>query len=289
MDYVTHTLFGFALYGAWSKTAMDARTKWALLGAAVGSSVVPDVDIQWARAGADYLMAHRGITHSFLMVPVWAGMFALLSRAIFGAKDRRIFLVALAGVLLHIVSDWTNAWGTGLFEPFTSRRYSIGIIPNKGYVFWAFAALLAPFLLLYRSPGKRRIVFRAFWALGAVYAAVQIAHSSYVLVQLKNEGYAQVAIRADRMPGGLSYYAARNDAIVEGRHELGGFSGVIRSYLNEPVDAELMYADPSARSLLRFAPFVVTQRTENGIRLFDPRFGGNVPLLTVDVPAKPVF
>ena len=35
MDYVTHTLFGFALYGAWSKTAMDARTKWALLGAAV--------------------------------------------------------------------------------------------------------------------------------------------------------------------------------------------------------------------------------------------------------------
>jgi len=286
VDYVTHTLFGFALYGAWNKRAMDAKTKWALLGAAVGSSVIPDIDIQWARAGADYLMSHRGITHSFAMVPVWAAMFSGLAWAIFRAKDRRIFFAALTGVLIHIVSDWTNGWGTGLFEPFTQRRYSAGFIPNKGYVFWAIAALLVPLLLLFRSETRRRAVFRAFWAIGACYAAFQLVHSASVYADLTRDGYAQVAIRADRLPGGLSYYAAKDGVVVEGRHELAGKRGVVRSYPNERVDFDRLQAYRPARNLLLFAPFVVAQRTEDGVRIFDPRFSGRIPFLSVEVPAE---
>lgn len=284
MDYMTHTLFGVVIYGALNKINMDTRTKWALFATSVGSSVIPDIDLQWARASADYLMSHRGITHSFFMVPVWAAMFSLLSYLAFRTKDRRIFFTAVIGVLLHIISDWTNAWGTGLFEPFTSRRYAIGIIPNKGYVFWIFAAVIVSFLLLYRRKEQRQRIFRAFWALGAIYAGFQIAHSAYVYLDLKNEGYEQVAIRADRFPGGISYYAKKDDVVVEGRHELRGNSGIVQTFRNDTVDMEKLRQYGPARDLLLFAPFVVTQDLGDQIRVFDPRFSGRVSILNVAVP-----
>lgn len=281
---MTHTLFGGALFGAVNKRNMDLKAQWVLFAVSVGSSVIPDIDIQWARSGGQYLMLHRGITHSFLMVPVWAGLFTLLAYLAFRVKDRRIFWTALAGVLLHVVSDWTNAWGTGLFEPFTSRRYAIGIIPNKGYVFWAFAAIVAILLLLFRKKAYRLRIFRTFWVLSALYACFQIAHSAYVYLDLKSQGYDRVAIRADRYPGGMSYYAKRDDVIVEGRHELGGTSGIVSSIPNDPVDLELLREVPGAMEILLFAPFVATQQLEDGIRLFDPRFAGRVGFLEVFVP-----
>jgi len=284
VDYMTHTLFGVAIYGALKKKDMDAKTKWALFGASVGSSVIPDIDIQWARAGADYLMSHRGITHSFAMVPVWAGLFSLLSWAFFRVKDRRIFWTSVAGVLLHIVSDWTNAWGTGLLEPFTSRRYAIGIIPNKGYVFWAMAGVLVPFLLIFRGEKQRTRLFRLFWGLGALYAGFQIAHSAYVYADLKSEGFERVAIRADRYPGGISYYAKKDLEVVEGRHEIGGTSGIVQSHRIDPVDLEALKLDAHAKSLILFAPFVVTQDLGDEVLVFDPRYSGRVSFLSVSVP-----
>ncbi|WP_239613560.1 metal-dependent hydrolase [Cohnella mopanensis] len=286
MDYMTHTLFGIAVYGSLSKINMDSKTKWSLFATSVGANVIPDIDIQWAREGADYLMSHRGITHSFLMVPVWAALFSFLSYVVFRVKDRRIYWVAVAGVLLHIISDWTNAWGTGLLEPFTSRRYAIGIIPNKGYIFWAFAAVLLPFFLLFRSKEQWQRIFRTFWVIGAVYVGFQIAHSAYVYLDLKQEGYAQVALRADRWPGGISYYAKKDDVVVEGRHEVGGESGIIQTFRNDPVDMEQLMQYRPAKNLLLFAPFVVTQNLGESIRIFDPRFGGRVPILNVEVPAS---
>src|SRR5947209_7049342 len=116
MDYITHTLFGAAIYGSVNKKDMDRRTKWSLFATAVGASVIPDIDVKWAKAGTHYLMQHRGITHALVMVPVWAAVFSLLCYLILRTKDRRIFYTAIVGVLSHIISDWTNAWGTGLLE-----------------------------------------------------------------------------------------------------------------------------------------------------------------------------
>jgi inner membrane protein len=218
------------------------------------------------------------------MVPVWAALFSFLSYAVFRAIDRRIFLTAVVGVLLHIVSDWSNAWGIGLFEPLSSSRYAGGFVPNKGYIFWGFMAVLLPFLALYRTREHRQRIFRAFWIMGAVYVGFQVMHSAYVYADLKSEGYSQVAIRADRMPGGMSYYAKKDDIVVEGRHEIGGESGVVQTYRNDPVDVEQLLRYRPARDLILFAPFVVTQEEGDRIRVFDPRFAGRVSFLNVVVP-----
>jgi inner membrane protein len=286
VDYITHNLFGVAIYGAQKKTNMDWKMQVSLFAVSVGSSVIPDIDIQWAdKLNTSYLLSHRGITHSLLMAPVWAGLFWLLCYLIFRIRSQRLFFTGLIGVLLHIVSDWTNAWGTGLLEPFTSRRYAIGIIPNKGYIFWGIAAITALLFLVYRKPDIRPRVFRAFWALSAVYVCFQIAHSAYVYTQLKTEGYERVAIRADRMPGGMSYYANKDNTIIEGRHEMGGgTTGIVQRYRNDPVDLDLLKQDSRARAILLFAPFVATQDLGDSIRVFDPRFAGRLGLLDITVP-----
>lgn len=284
MDYMTHTLFGFAIYGALNKIKMDNKTKLAFLATSVISNVIPDIDIQWAGSSAKYLMSHRGITHSFLMVPVWAALFYVLSILIFRVKDRRIFLLAAGGVLLHIISDWTNAWGTGLLEPFTSRRYSIGIIPNAGYIFWIFAAITALLLLLFRRKEYRLRIFRSFWVLSAIYASFQIAHSAYIYLGLKADGYEQVSIRANHYPGSLSYYAKDDHTVIEGRHKLLEKKMVVQTYTNDDVDLAQLKLNRPARDIILFAPFIVTQDLGDSIRLFDPRFSGKVSILDIRIP-----
>ncbi|WP_373230080.1 metal-dependent hydrolase [Cohnella sp.] len=281
---MTHTLFGFAIYGALNKIKMDNKTKLAFLAASVGSSVIPDIDLQWASSSAKYLMSHRGITHSFFMVPVWAALFYVLSYIIFRVKDRRIFTTAFAGVLLHIISDWTNAWGTGLLEPFTSRRYSIGVIPNEGHIFWAIAIVVALLLLLFRRKEYRLRIFRTFWFLSAIYASFQIAFSAYIYFELKAEGYKQVSFRADRYPGGLTYFALNDNVVVEGGYELGGEREVTQNYPIDHVDLEELKENRSARDIILFAPFVVTQDLGDHIRLFDPRFSGRIAMLDIQIP-----
>jgi inner membrane protein len=268
---------------------MDRKTKCSLFATSVGANTIPDIDLYWAKASEQYLMLHRGITHSFLMVPVWAGLFSLLCYLVFRIKDVRIFFTAVTGVLLHIISDWMNPWGTGLLEPFTSRRYASGIIPNKGYVFWGIAALVILLLLVFRQKEYRLRIYRTFWAISAVYVCFQIAHSAYVYIELKAAGYDRVAIRADREPGGMSYFAKKGDIIIEGRHELlGGVRGTVQTYVSDPVDLEWLKQDRRARDILLFAPFVATQDLGDSIRLFDPRFAGRLGLLEVIVPKSPV-
>ncbi|KIL34175.1 hypothetical protein SD71_21140 [Cohnella kolymensis] len=277
------------MYAALKKTDMDSKTKWSLFATSVGANTIPDIDLYWAKASAQYLMLHRGITHSFIMVPVWAGLFSLLCYLIFRRKDVRIFFTAAAGVLLHIISDWTNPWGTGLLEPFTSRRYAIGIVPNKGYVFWGIASVVVLLLLLFRQKEYRLRICRSFWVIATLYVGFQIAYSAYVYVDLKAAGYDQVAIRADRAPGGMSYFAKKDDVIIEGRHELlSGVRGTVKTYINDPVDLDLLKKDRRAKDILLFAPFVATQDLGDSIRLFDPRFAGRVGLLEVIVPKSPV-
>ncbi|WP_164472650.1 metal-dependent hydrolase [Cohnella candidum] len=287
MDYMTHSLFGVAAYAAQDKSKLDVKTKIALLATSVGANIIPDIDIQWATKTNDsYLIYHRGITHSFLMAPVWAGLFALLAFLLVRAKGKRFFLTALAGVLLHIVSDWTNPWGTGLLEPFTSRRYVSGFIPNKGYVFWCFAAAIAVLLPFFRMPKQRLRVLRGFWALSAFYVLFQLGHASYLYADLKAQGYEHVAIRADRWPGGFSYYAKKGGEIVEGRSDLRGRqpSGIVQEYRTDPVDLDPLMENPSARALILFAPFVGTQDLGDSVRLFDPRFAGRRGFLDIVVP-----
>jgi len=94
------------------------------------------------------LQHHRGWTHSFVAVPVMAGLAVLVVWAwnrLF-RKPRLdpnppvrwgvLYAIALLGPLSHILLDYTTAYGIRMFEPFSYRWYE-----------WDIVSIIEPFML----------------------------------------------------------------------------------------------------------------------------------------------
>lgn len=74
MDTITHTLFGLTLYGAIDKSKMDQSHKRALLFTTLVGSHIPDSDVVVNLTETGRIMQqmwHRGLTHSFFLIPIW--------------------------------------------------------------------------------------------------------------------------------------------------------------------------------------------------------------------------
>ena len=94
----------------------------------------PDGDALLSPLSPDfYITQHRGLSHSFLLLPLWALL--LGSIAAFRLPDAppralkearwRLVLVAGIGVVSHILLDWITSWGTMFFSPVSWRRYAL--------------------------------------------------------------------------------------------------------------------------------------------------------------------
>jgi len=100
------------------------------------------------------LQHHRGWTHSFIAVPVMAGLAVLVVwgwNRMFrqrrldptGSGGRRLpvrwgvlYGIALLGPLSHILLDYTTAYGIRMFEPFSFKWYE-----------WDIVSIIEPFML----------------------------------------------------------------------------------------------------------------------------------------------
>ena len=84
-----------------------------------------------------YITQHRGLTHSFVLLPAWA--FLLAAAASIrppaaagppGSEGRRVFrarllAVSAVAVLSHVLMDWITSWGTMFFAPLDWSRYAL--------------------------------------------------------------------------------------------------------------------------------------------------------------------
>ena len=105
----------------------DALSQRARLMAGAAAAAFPDID--FALRAIDtltYLNLHQGITHSLILLPVWAlalaGLFALLSRQRY--RWTAFYGIATMGLAIHIGGDLITAYGTQLLAPFSAARYS---------------------------------------------------------------------------------------------------------------------------------------------------------------------
>jgi inner membrane protein len=75
-----------------------------------------------------YLLNHRGITHSVVMLPLWSVLLALILAALFGEWRRwpRYLGLAAMGVGAHILGDLITSYGTMILAPFSDHRYAWG-------------------------------------------------------------------------------------------------------------------------------------------------------------------
>ena len=101
--------------------------------AAVIGGMFPDCDVVFelfSRDGLSVIQWHRGITHSFLCMPLWALGLAALTRwfcrryKIACLSFAMLIGIYAAGIALHITLDLITSFGTMVWSPLSAARYA---------------------------------------------------------------------------------------------------------------------------------------------------------------------
>ena len=120
----THTFVGLAV----ARTGLDRWVPRAALTAAIAANL-PDVDILTALSGTPaYLEHHRGITHSFVGIPLLALGVAVVMY-FFSESFWRTYVVALVAMATHPLLDYTNTYGLRPFLPWDNTWYYGDLLP----------------------------------------------------------------------------------------------------------------------------------------------------------------
>lgn len=136
MDTLTHAVSGALLGRALASSRIAQRTgltpgRALVLGALAGAFPDSDFLLRYVSDLA-YLRGHRGVTHSIILLPLWAALLAsLFSRVVPQGRAgplrwRGAFAVAAAGILIHIAGDLITQFGTMILAPFSDRRFGWG-------------------------------------------------------------------------------------------------------------------------------------------------------------------
>ena len=130
MDTLTHALFGALIGRATQPRVPGPNTlpmgRRMLVGAA--AAAFPDLDfITSYLSPLSYLHHHRGITHSLVLLPLWAMLVAVICAAIWRWKPpwQAYLGIAAIGIGSHIVGDLITAFGTMIFAPVSDARYAL--------------------------------------------------------------------------------------------------------------------------------------------------------------------
>jgi len=160
MDTITHALSGALLARAttYNKIKNNVLSLRARLIAGTLAAAFPDIDFIARFFGIiNYLETHRGITHSFVLLPVWALLlsciFASLSKGRYRWRD--FYLVSAGGIAVHILGDVITAYGTMMFAPISDIKFAW---PTTFIIDFYFSGIIIAALILagiFRHKGKQ--------------------------------------------------------------------------------------------------------------------------------------
>jgi inner membrane protein len=282
MDNVTHSLVGLMM------SRVSGKNAWMMVVAAN----FPDIDIvSWAGGSLTYLEYHRGIAHSLAAAPV----LALIAMLLFRNRSWQAYLACLAGVLSHLLLDWTNTYGIRLELPFSGRWLHLDMtdVVDPWILLVFLLAIAAPALAgLVRSEigarkesgAKRGWAWVALAFLLAYEGGRFAAHQRALAVMGARLYNGKPAIRISAIPDRWTPYKWRG--VAEGD----GYVVDVPVDLNtefDPSEGRIDYASPPNEAALRTRPFQVfaafnqlpfwkTEKLVDGsteVQLIDLRFG----------------
>lgn len=162
MDSITHVALG-AITG--ELIAGKKIGKRAMFFGAIAQSL-PDIDFvaSFWLSPADNLLAHRGITHSLLFLVIATVSLSFISERTHRPQQVKwgewlLFYAVEIG--LHLVLDVCNAYGIGLLEPFSDKRFSFHILFVADIFFsvWLGAGLAALMIMDSKNPNRIRWIY----------------------------------------------------------------------------------------------------------------------------------
>jgi inner membrane protein len=273
VDTVTHGLIGVTAGIA----LVPRRLGRAGVAVFAVASVLPDIDGPIYKETLEYVLNHRGATHSLVGAVVFSLGLAVLAKLLRAPpRIRALFLTALAGVLLHLTFDVLTWWGTMIFWPFADTRVGVGVLFIIDLVLATI--LVAPLLVALaqklRGRVTTRIPFRAATALAAAYVLLAAGARSAAWDALDHRADLEGSRAIDVFPQPFSPF--RWSLVEERQGELrvnfvdllrGHVPREIRSFPREDSPAvKAAAASPTGRVLLWFyrVPVCATSPVEGG-------------------------
>lgn len=129
MDTLTHALSGALLARATAPRDAPPRLLPRRVAAGFFACAAPDLDFVVGFIGPVELLAHhRGVTHSLILIPLWALVLSwLLAKILREPRGwRALYGVTALGIGLHIAGDVITSYGTMVLAPFSDWRAQIG-------------------------------------------------------------------------------------------------------------------------------------------------------------------
>jgi inner membrane protein len=129
MDTLTHALSGALLARATAPKEAPPYSLPRRIAAGFFACAAPDLDFVVSFLGpVAYLENHRGVTHSLILLPLWALLYSwILAKVLREPRGwRALYFVTALGLALHVAGDVITTYGTMILAPFSDWRAQIG-------------------------------------------------------------------------------------------------------------------------------------------------------------------
>jgi inner membrane protein len=129
MDTLTHALSGALLARASAPRGAPPGSLPRRVAAGFLAGAAPDLDFVIGYLGpVAYLTQHRGVTHSLLLLPLWALLLSwLLAKILREPRGwKALYGVAALALAVHIAGDLITSFGTMVLAPLSDWRAGIG-------------------------------------------------------------------------------------------------------------------------------------------------------------------
>lgn len=153
MDTGTHIVMGIALGGLATLdpvVANDPVLFHAVFAGTIVGSQAPDFDtVLKFKNNATYIRHHRGFTHSIPAVAIWGILIAaMIYMFVPQVNFMHLWAWTLLAVIVHVVVDIFNAYGTQAIRPFSNKWVALGFINTfDPYIFLMHVAGIVAWIL----------------------------------------------------------------------------------------------------------------------------------------------
>lgn len=182
MDSLTHIVLGACIGEVVAGKKLGKKAMfWGIL-----TQSLPDIDFVasfWMNPVND-LLAHRGFTHSFLFIALVAPLLALAADRWhrphnYSFKGFTLFFAL--EMLVHVLLDACNAYGTGWFEPFSHYRASFHLlfVADPLFSIWPFIAFMVLLFARNSYAARRKWAISAF-VLCAAYIGISVINKTSI-------------------------------------------------------------------------------------------------------------